>query len=75
MNININLTANLTADDVKAIVKAYLENNGYNVESLTPKLTKRTMGHQMNEYEETIFDGMDIKISENKNKTYSQYDR
>lgn len=75
MNINMNITANLTPEDVNEIVKNYLENQGYSVETIKAKIGKRTIGHQMNEYEESFFEGMEAKISKKPEKTYSQFDR
>ncbi len=62
MNINMEVTANLTPDEVNEIITDYLEKQGYTVSSIKPIVTKRTVGQQMNEYEETVFTGIEAKI-------------
>jgi len=42
--------------------KEYLEKQGYTVSSIKPLITTRTVGQQMNEYEETVFTGIEAKI-------------
>ena len=56
------VTANLKPDEVNQIIKDYLEKQGYTVSSIKPLVTTRTVGHQMNEYEETVFTGIEAKI-------------
>lgn len=62
MNINMEVTANLTPAEVNEIIKDYLEKQGYTVSSIKPLVTTRTVGQQMNEYEETVFTGIEAKI-------------
>ena len=42
MHINMNLTANFTAEDVMEIVKEYLHKQGFNVDSLNVKINKKS---------------------------------
>lgn len=64
MNINMNLTANFTAEDVMEIVKEYLHKQGFNVESLNVKINKKSSGYAMQEHDEFFFDGIEAKITQ-----------
>ena len=66
MHIKMNLTANFTADDVMEIVKEYINKQGFNVESLTVKINKKSSGYAMQEQEhdEFFFDGIEAKITQ-----------
>ena len=75
MQIDIDITAKLTPDDVNNIVKDYLERQGYEVSDVKAMVTTRTVGHQMNEHQETVFNGIEAKVKKKKEKTYSQFDR
>ena len=62
MQLDINITALLTSDDVNKIITKYLEDQGYEVEFVKPKIGTRTVGHQMNEFEERYFEGIEAKV-------------
>lgn len=62
MNIDMNVTAKLSPKDVEEIVRDYLEKQGYTVSDIKPLVTTKTVGHQMNEYEQTVFEGIEAKI-------------
>ena len=64
--MNLNITANLSADDVKQIIQHHLEREGYNVDTITLKVGTREVGHQMNSYSEAYFDGVDVKLKPKK---------
>lgn len=74
MEIDIDITAKLTPDDVSSIVKKYLEQQGYEVSDVKALTSTRTVGHQMNEHQETVFTGYEAKVKKKKEKTYSQFD-
>ena len=62
MDINMEVVATLKPEEVNKIIKDYLEKQGYTVSSIKPLVSTRTVGHQMNEYEETVFTGIEAKI-------------
>lgn len=62
MEIDMEVVAKLTPDDINEIVREYLEKKGFTVSEIKPIVGTRTVGHQMNEYEETYFSGIEAKI-------------
>lgn len=75
MKIDMTITATLSAEDINEIVKAHLEREGYDVLDITAKVDTRTIGHQMNEYQETVFSGIEARITKKQTKSYDQRDR
>ena len=75
MKIEMDITATLTAEDINKIITEHLEREGYEVLEITPKIDTRSVGHQMNEYQETVFGGVTAKIVKKRTKSYDQRDR
>lgn len=59
----MNITAKLSPDEVNKIIKDYLEKEGYKVTKIEAKVGTRTVGHQMNEYEQAYFECIEANIS------------
>lgn len=62
MEIDMEVTAKLTPQDINDIVTDYLEKKGFTVSEIKPIVGTRTVGHQMNEYEETYFSGIEAQV-------------
>lgn len=67
MDINMEVTAKFTSEDVNTIVREYLEKEGYTVreiKSLTTTVSTGFFGRE--ESRETIFDGIEAQIKVKK---------
>ncbi len=70
MNIDMEITAKLSAEDVNNIIKEYLIKNGYDgyeIIGIKPLVSTRSIGHQMFEETETVFNGIEAKIKKIEN--------
>jgi hypothetical protein len=75
MQIDMDITANLSPSDVENIIKDYLGRQGYEVDSVTIKMDKKSVGYGPNEHDETVFNGIEAKVRKKPEKSYSQFDR
>jgi len=62
MDINMEVVATIKPDELNEIVKEYLEKKGFTVSEIKPIVGTRTAGHQMHEYQETYFSGIEAKV-------------
>ena len=56
------VTAELSPDDINEIIQSYLEAKGYTVSEIKPIVKTRTVGQMMNEHTEPYFAGINAKI-------------
>lgn len=75
MTIDLDITANLTPNDVENIVKEYLGRQGYEVGEVKIKVGTQSVGYGPNEHDTTVFQGIEAKVKKKPEKTYSQFDR
>lgn len=66
MNINKNVTINLSEDDVREIIADYCNKNGYKVKPDDVKLSvsRRCVGYGQMEHDEWYFAGAKVKVKE-----------
>lgn len=64
MDLNVNMTLNLSEKDVSAIIRDYIESQGY---ALTGKVnfivSNRIEGFGMMEHNVTHFDGVNVSVT------------
>lgn len=66
MNINKNITINLSEDDVKEIIADYCDKNGYKVkpDDVTLSIGSRCVGYGPAEHMQNYFAGAKVKVKE-----------
>lgn len=66
MNINKNITINLSEDDVKEIIADYCNKNGYKVkpDDVTLSIGSRCVGFGPGEHMKHYFAGAEVKVKE-----------
>jgi hypothetical protein len=72
--VNIDISSNLSAEDINQIITEYMSREGYDVESIKMNIRSRQAGDQREPYTETYFDGATLKLKK-KSRSYSQLDR
>ena len=60
MEINKEVTINLTPDDVKEIITEYCKREGYKADHIHFKVNTHLEGYGMGEYEVTEFEGCTV---------------
>ena len=71
MNMNMTISASFNEADIKELVKQELERQGYVVEKVTVTVGKRTVGHQMNSYEEAYLKEVVATMNRKKKNEHS----
>lgn len=66
MNINKNITINLSEDDVKEIIADYCNKNGYKAkpDDVTLSIGSHCVGYGSMEHDEWCFAGAKVKVKE-----------
>lgn len=65
VNMNQKMTLEFDEKDIIDIVKEYVKNQGYNVQSVKIDVQLESRGHGMSEYDEAVFNGVKVKCTKN----------